>query len=410
MMTVIQSLGYEMEHSQSEDKMEMATSPYRNADDIEFDVETTHDPFVDNMLDDADHSNEDVDLMQADSEVIYQDDDMLDDDFIEENNDLTIVDLSMEAYDGDENQNQHDEVLLEEDARSTIMRDEVIDNTEPKATMPVDEKQTDSLDFAYEIQQEQKSEILEVNNTNNHISDSGIAPVETATTEYQLDNGQSPPSLDNAERPHLAYGANDENLELEEYEPTLDHDHDTEATGSTKPHEKSIEVLEEEDNQSPTNGQDQDRRNQKNNSGAHETVHDLEDALNSERAKIDNEPNGSTETTDTTGVTNEMPVTEPVVSLHPVIVTYLGQEMSLFPPVENDSTTTFFLADLSLAYKPFDNLLKACRDILGDSLEHDDELVLDIPALGLHVSEDSRYASQIGLAEVMDVYIVISRN
>jgi hypothetical protein len=43
-------------------------------------------------------------------------------------------------------------------------------------------------------------------------------------------------------------------------------------------------------------------------------------------------------------------------------------------------------------------------------LDHHDELVLDIPTLGLHICEDSKYAAQITLAQILDVYLQLCHN
>lgn len=76
-------------------------------------------------------------------------------------------------------------------------------------------------------------------------------------------------------------------------------------------------------------------------------------------------------------------------SLHTVKIHYLGTEMCLFPPEEDDETEMFFLQDVSLAYESLDKMLGACRDVLANAIGQDDELVLDIASLGLHISEVS---------------------
>lgn len=96
--------------------------------------------------------------------------------------------------------------------------------------------------------------------------------------------------------------------------------------------------------------------------------------------------------------------------LHPVIVTYMDQDYSLFPPEDHDDGTTYLLPDFALASQPFEKLLVACRELIGDGLGHDDEMVFDIPSLGLHICEDSKYASQLTLAQVIDTYMLLSQN
>ena len=72
-------------------------------------------------------------------------------------------------------------------------------------------------------------------------------------------------------------------------------------------------------------------------------------------------------------------------TLHPIKVQYDGTELCLFPPFEGDET--FFVQDSSLAFSPCDQLLNACRDVLGESIGDGDELVLDFPSLGLHLTQ-----------------------
>ncbi len=75
--------------------------------------------------------------------------------------------------------------------------------------------------------------------------------------------------------------------------------------------------------------------------------------------------------------------------LHTVKVHYLDTEMCLFPPTEDDDSEMFFLQDVSLAHGSLDKMLGACRDVLANTIGQDDELVLDVASLGLHVSEVS---------------------
>ena len=97
-------------------------------------------------------------------------------------------------------------------------------------------------------------------------------------------------------------------------------------------------------------------------------------------------------------------------SLHPVSVSYLGEEMSLFPPLHDIETNTFLLSEISLAYGPLDNLLGSCRELLAQSIADDDEVVLDIPNLGLHICEDSKYSAQLTLSQILDVYLGLANN
>jgi hypothetical protein len=78
-------------------------------------------------------------------------------------------------------------------------------------------------------------------------------------------------------------------------------------------------------------------------------------------------------------------------SLHPVIVEYEGHEISLFPPREQGSSETFFLHDENLVNVSICDLLRACRDVLGDSIQEKEELELTVSDLDLSLTEVCSY-------------------
>jgi hypothetical protein len=73
--------------------------------------------------------------------------------------------------------------------------------------------------------------------------------------------------------------------------------------------------------------------------------------------------------------------------LHPVKVLHEGSEVYLFPPTDEDSSETFFLHDDSLSHQSLSVLLKACREVLGGSINDEEELEIEFHDLGLHTSE-----------------------
>lgn len=73
--------------------------------------------------------------------------------------------------------------------------------------------------------------------------------------------------------------------------------------------------------------------------------------------------------------------------LHPVKVLHEGSEVYLFPPTDEDSSETFFLHDDSLSLQSLSVLLKACREVLGGSINDEEELEIEFHDLGLHTSE-----------------------
>ena len=82
-------------------------------------------------------------------------------------------------------------------------------------------------------------------------------------------------------------------------------------------------------------------------------------------------------------------ISNSAVHLHPIVLDYQGDEMFLFPPLHQDGehAATFLLADEKFAYGTIGKLLDACRDVLKESLSEQDELVINILDLNLHISE-----------------------
>ena len=73
--------------------------------------------------------------------------------------------------------------------------------------------------------------------------------------------------------------------------------------------------------------------------------------------------------------------------LHPVVVLYDGNILSLFPPQNPDLPEQFFLQDESYALKSVGDLLQACREVLGHTINEEEELQLSISTLGLTIKE-----------------------
>lgn len=75
--------------------------------------------------------------------------------------------------------------------------------------------------------------------------------------------------------------------------------------------------------------------------------------------------------------------------LHSVKVYYQDNEISLFPPMEGDSSETFFLEDEGLAYESFGKLFVACREVLQNHINENEVLVIDIETLNFQLTEVS---------------------
>ena len=80
-----------------------------------------------------------------------------------------------------------------------------------------------------------------------------------------------------------------------------------------------------------------------------------------------------------------------ISQLHPVTVFYENSEIMLFPPSKSDETNvTYFLRNGEIVDKSLIDLMKAFRDVLGESISEDDEMEIDITYLGLCTSEVSQ--------------------
>lgn len=82
-------------------------------------------------------------------------------------------------------------------------------------------------------------------------------------------------------------------------------------------------------------------------------------------------------------------------SVHPVIVLYQGTDISLFPPSDQNVSTTYFLHDESLATSSICDLLLACKEVLANTINEEDELELNIEELGLCINEVSFHHNNI---------------
>ena len=91
---------------------------------------------------------------------------------------------------------------------------------------------------------------------------------------------------------------------------------------------------------------------------------------------------------------SEGPFLRGSASVHPVTVIYQNNEISLFPLSEDegeDRSSIYFLQDEQLASDDVRTLLDACRSVLGDSICEQDELMVEIETLGLHICEVGSY-------------------
>jgi hypothetical protein len=84
----------------------------------------------------------------------------------------------------------------------------------------------------------------------------------------------------------------------------------------------------------------------------------------------------------------EDPLT-PSPDVHPITVNYQGNEMSLFPSLDEDTeqSQTYLLEHPSVASDSISSLLQQCRSVLADSISDNDELEIRFGDLGLSIDE-----------------------
>ncbi|KAJ9616685.1 hypothetical protein H2200_000404 [Cladophialophora chaetospira] len=385
-MTAIPSFAFpDVDASHLDDKMDVASSPFRQADDIDIDLDSVRDPSVigsvhDEMFDDPIMpADEDLDVMQDHFEDALADDDMIDD---------TTQDASAQQ-DPDYNMEGSGPVLGDED-EDILYEDE--EETKPlpaqnEGTVEYNDDQApqDYQEVAAEVildeldhnptPQEPEQDLSATNDSENrHIS---IGPVTGDQIANNLDQDQSlDASQDQVAEQNESYLHQQEQLaqddELVEYLEQPEH---------------SIA-----DEESP----DRQNKDQDVQDGLAITGPEAEASAGVEESEVQHE--------------HSVVVKDDDKTIHPVTVVYLEDEMSLFPPMLGDSSSMYFLSDSTLAAEPLERMLSECRAILGTTLDHHDELVLDVPSLGLHICEDSKYAAQITLAEILDVYLHLCRN
>lgn len=74
---------------------------------------------------------------------------------------------------------------------------------------------------------------------------------------------------------------------------------------------------------------------------------------------------------------------------HPVIVRYGGAEVELLPPRDEESSMSCLLTDRSIVNMSLQELLGHCREALGENVEENDELEIEVAVLGVRISEVS---------------------
>ncbi|KAJ9664736.1 hypothetical protein H2198_000082 [Neophaeococcomyces mojaviensis] len=376
-MATIQSFA-NLNAEATEDQMEMGISPYAQLDDIDFDLDDNREPSI------ADNS-----MIDENTETVpagTQDDTMQDGtneiDILDLEDDL-IMDPEEDVFNDDDNEKSHVSMpehpvpasLNVEDVTAVVEHVEVEDSKNEdgqdaptEEELLLEEEDTNDQDTNHNIDLTVDIDSHEADQITGDIIDS----IQVAGGEIEQSTTDTVDLAPDA--------ASNTNIEPGHPEPILYND--------SKPQSKADEANTIE--------------------SAHEAIsynsqqNEHDDLTQQPPEILPDEPHAEQD---------RSPFQESAATtLHPITLRYQGQDMSLFPPLEEDDSTTYFLEDPTLAFTTFDKLLTACRDLLGDSLGHDDEIVIDVPSLGLHICEDSKYAAQLTLAQVIDTYMLLSQN
>ncbi|KIW89910.1 uncharacterized protein Z519_09339 [Cladophialophora bantiana CBS 173.52] len=388
-MAAIPSFAFpDVDASQLDDKMDVASSPFRQHDDLDIDLDSIRDPSVvgsplDDMVDDpAGLLNTRPDTMEDQPDETLLDDDMNDEQnvsMLTEQPDLDYnMDASIEEAQGDE-----DEDILYEDDEDIGM---AVPDTEGTAEYDTNKDQPRAFEEveanvileepADQPEQQDHTDI----GTNQFETFSAEAPVPVAEDAAQ-DQGETRTSRVGTPGTSQEYPRNQaEEGQAPEREQGEQRD---DAAEPLEQHQSA-----EADDHAPQQEEGSRR-------GA------------DSQATVETNESGPKDQRDNTAKTEDERAAQTV---HPVTLVYLEEEMSLFPPMLGDASSVYFLPDASLAFEPLDRLLAACREILTGTLDHHDELVLDVPGLGLHICEDSKYAAQITLSQILDVYLRLCNN
>ncbi len=352
--------------------MDVASSPFRPADDIDIDLDSIRDPSVvgsvhDEMIDDPTMpADADFDVMQDHFDEALVDDDMFDD---------TVQDAPAQ-HDIDYNMDGPGQELLADEDDDILYEDEEIQPLPPQDGGTVEYNENQAPQDYQETAAEALLEALD------HQPEPQEQDATTTNESETLLLAGTVTGVDIAD-----------NLEQDQTLDTIQ-DHTEEQDQEKTEGDGPAEYLDPPEH----TGYDEQFSEHQND------IQETEDGqANAEVAPVDKE---------TTEAQHEdlAAIDTATKIIHPVTIEYLEDEMSLFPPMLGDASSMYFLSDSSLASEPVDQLLAACRDILGETLDHHDELVLDVPSLGLHICEDSKYAAQITMTQILDVYLHLCHN
>ena len=346
----------DIEFLQPEDTMELASSPHVQQEDVDLELDTMDGPELapeDSMEEDA----FDDDQLEAGDHL--DDDVMVDGDTAAQHFPENASDLNMEVHNEHETAIQDEDILYEDEE---VLKDPLLVQIENKPTSnstphnnlqeplgvisgdaEVFEARAGDEFLLSEQDAEDQSAVLPKSQLAGALEASYLQPAEDPHQEVK-------PTSDGFEAPEDAGNQNGADPPADTTRTALDLDQSTINTNLNDTTEAGFE-------------------NQSEDHNATNTANVIVGDATAEQQTY------SIETQD--------------VVLHTVKVIYQDSEICLFPPQSEEGAETFFLSEYRLAYETLDKLLASCREVLADTIGDEDELVLDVASLGLHISEVS---------------------
>ena len=348
-----------------EDTMELASSPHMQQDDLDLDLDTAQELEVapeDSMVEDAFHDD------QREVGEHFDDDVMIDGDTTTQHFPDDVSDLSKEAHQEHETALEDEDILYEDDE---VLQDSGL-------VHPVNDSGniiTEGLDTE-ELSAPMSGDAEVAEASEAHLGDDFVFA--------EQDPKDHSAFLSELRGADVAEGSNDQLVETEQqgatqlnhiFEASEDMDGETHADAQGQNTEFGLEI---EDVTINTNPKD--------------TTEALRDTQSREQDPVDYANTSAGEEAAVDQHTNSLEMQD--AALHTVKVIYQDNEICLFPPHSEEGAETFFLSEYGLAHESLDKLLGSCREVLADTIGDDDELVLDVAALGLHISEVSLIISR----------------
>jgi hypothetical protein len=353
-----------MEFLQPEDSMELASSPHIPQDDLDLDIDPMNNPdpaFEDSMVEDAS-----ADDGQSEAVEHFDDDEMVDEDNSEQSFPDNVSDLNMEQYQEHADNGGDEDILYEDEElpeyQETNQHNEVPAEAHAAYHQPSGSTKPAADDV--EVTKEQAEEDFDLSDP--------ADPTQPITLFEPLLDATILQANELAEADHTAFIETQDTYDQVDESEDANHAQEqaqrTTVQDTPKIPDSALDYKDRTSNTNPLDTIEASDPQIADQNAAETAIHTNQDGPTDQQHELFETSN---------------------VALHTVKVIYQDSEICLFPPQNDDGTETFFLSESSLAYESLEKLLASCRDVLADTIGDDDELVLDVASLGLHISEAS---------------------